>query len=70
MNGAWFATTPDAGRSGFLERFRDVFGYEAAGPVTLAYDAMALTTAVIYGEPGRPVTDWRGANSRRLVLWP
>ena len=60
MNGTWFAVPPDAGRSAMLSRFRDTFGYDPGDPVTSAYDAMALVSAVISDPWQRQVTDWRG----------
>ena len=58
MDGTWFAVPPDAGRSAMLGRFRDAFGYEAGDSVTIAYDAMALASAIVSGQ--RQITDWRG----------
>ena len=60
MNGTWFAVPPDAGRSAMLSRFRGTFGYDPGDPVTPAYDAMALVSAVISGPRQRQITDWRG----------
>ena len=60
MNGAWFAMPPDSGRSTLLRRFRKTFGYEAESPVTLAYDAMALVSALATENAERSITDWRG----------
>ena len=60
MNGTWFAVPPDAGRSAMLSRFRDTFGYDPGDPVTPAYDAMALVSAVISDPWQRQITDWRG----------
>ena len=60
MNGAWFAIPPDSGRNILLKRFREIFGYETKSPVTLAYDAMALVSALAAGNVERSITDWRG----------
>ena len=60
MDGAWFAVPPDAGRSAMLSRFRDTFGYDPGDPVTPAYDAMALASAIVSGPRQRQITDWRG----------
>ena len=60
MNGAWFAVPPDAGRSAMLGRFGDTFGYDPGDPVTPAYDAMALVSAIVSGSRQRRITDWRG----------
>ncbi len=60
MNGAWYAMSPDSGRSTLLRRFRETFGYEAKSPVTLAYDAVALVSALVAGNAERSITDWRG----------
>ena len=60
MNGAWFAVPPDAGRSAMLRRFRDAFSYDPGDAVTIAYDTMALVSAVLSGPQPRRIDDWRG----------
>ena len=56
LQGAWFAAPDNAGFAGFAASYRDTFGADPARVATLAYDAVALSLALMRQQPGEGFT--------------